>query len=83
MLLNAAADFAKFVRSYRLHANLTQAEFAQRVGMSRRWVQSLEAGILEPSLSATLQVATALGFETVLREPPQHPEIDAMFAELA
>lgn len=82
MLIESTEAFAAFARSQRIREGLTQAEFAERVGMSRRWVQSLESGTLAPSLAAALRLVVTLGHEMHLEEPLEFPEVDALFEAL-
>ena len=44
-------------------ANLTQAELAERAGLSRMTVQRLESGSLDPRLSTLQELARALNME--------------------
>ena len=44
-------------------ANLTQAELAERAGLSRMTVQRLESGSLDPRLSTLQELARVLNME--------------------
>lgn len=46
-------------------AHLTQAELAERAGLSRMTVQRLESGSLDPRLSSLQEIARVLGFELI------------------
>ncbi len=49
------------LRSRRLECGLTQAELAQRAGVSRQLVAAVEAGRNSPAVEAAIGLATALG----------------------
>ncbi len=51
---------------------MTQAELAQRIGMTRQTVIAIEQGKYAPSLEAAFRIAGALGapLETVFRYTP-------------
>ncbi|RII40911.1 helix-turn-helix domain-containing protein [Galactobacter valiniphilus] len=57
MFIGSTRDFAAFVRSHRIGAKMTQDELARATGMSRRWVQEIEAERIKPTLEAVLSVA--------------------------
>lgn len=46
-------------------AHLTQAELAERAGLSRMTVQRLEGGNLDPRLSTLQEIARVLGMELI------------------
>jgi transcriptional regulator with XRE-family HTH domain len=48
------------VRKHRQRAHLTQAELADRSGVSRAWVSGIETGKVEPSFGCMRDVAAAL-----------------------
>lgn len=47
--------------------HLTQAELAERAGLSRMTVQRMESGSLDPRLSTLQEMARVLGLELVAR----------------
>ena len=49
------------LKSLRMRAGLTQAELAQRVGVSRKTINTVENGVFTPSATLALQLARALG----------------------
>lgn len=67
-------------------ANLTQAELAERAGLSRMTVQRLESGSLDPRLSTLQELARVLNMElhAVQAEPavPAEPAASAEAAQL-
>lgn len=83
MFIQSPKAFANVVRTQRLHNNMTQEELSSRTGMSRRWVQELEAGKLVPSLEAALSVAAAFGYEFHLEPTSSSTHLDALFDELS
>jgi transcriptional regulator with XRE-family HTH domain len=54
------ARFGKNVASLRRRRNLTQEKFAEKVGASARYVQSIEAGEYFPSLPMLARLKTTL-----------------------
>ena len=48
------------LREHRVKHNLTQAELAERVGVSRKTINTVENGIFIPSTVLALQLARAL-----------------------
>lgn len=51
---------AAIIRSARLHADLTQVEVASRARVTRRYIQSVENGKQETSLSTLFALAEAM-----------------------
>jgi len=51
----------KTIRKLRIAKKLSQAALAQRVGLSREYVNKIEAGRYDPPLSTINQLAKALG----------------------
>jgi transcriptional regulator with XRE-family HTH domain len=51
----------KTVRQLRLAKGLSQAELAKRAGLSREYVNKIEAGKYDPPLSTINAIAEALG----------------------
>ena len=43
------------------HGEMTQAELAQRIGMTRQTVAAIEAGKYSPSLEAAFRIARVFG----------------------
>jgi len=43
------------------HGEMTQAELAQRIGMTRQTVAAIEQGKYSPTLEAAFRIADALG----------------------
>lgn len=49
------------LREARTEANLTQAELAERVGVSRKTINTVENGVFVPSTLLALKLAASLG----------------------
>lgn len=49
------------VKDVRLDLNITQADLAQTIGVSRNTIVSIENGIFCPSAKTALQLCNALG----------------------
>jgi putative transcriptional regulator len=49
------------LKDTRLAANLTQAELAERVGVSRKTINTVENGVFVPSTLLALKLGAALG----------------------
>ncbi len=52
---------ASRLKEYRMAAGLTQAELAERAGVSRKTVNTVENGVFVPSTILALTLARALG----------------------
>ena len=59
------------IRRLRLAAELTQAELAERAGVSRRWLGQLERGHLRAETDKLMRVVRALGL--AVRFEPTRP----------
>lgn len=63
-------------------ANLTQAELAERAGLSRMTVQRLESGGLDPRLSTLQELVRVLNMELhAVQTAPAEPAAQAPAAE--
>ena len=58
-------------------ANLTQAELAERAGLSRMTVQRLESGSLDPRLSTLQELARALDMQLQVLPAETAPSLSA------
>jgi putative transcriptional regulator len=54
----------KTIKALRIAKKLSQAALAERVGLSREYVNKLEAGRYDPPLSTITALARALGVPT-------------------
>ncbi len=61
------------LREERVRLNLTQAELAAKVGVSRKTINTVENGVFIPSTVLALQLAKALGttVEMLFRLPEE------------
>jgi putative transcriptional regulator len=59
---SSGLPIANQIRRYRFEANeMTQAELAEKIGMTRQTVAAIEAGKYSPSLEAAFRIARAFG----------------------
>jgi putative transcriptional regulator len=56
-----AEGFANRLRDLRTERDLTQAALAERVGVSRKTINTVENGVFIPSALLALKLARALG----------------------
>ncbi|MFJ2991132.1 helix-turn-helix transcriptional regulator [Pandoraea sp. NPDC087047] len=61
----------------RKDAGLTQAELAERAGLSRMTVQKMESGAFDPRMSTLLEMARALGLEPMFVPAELRQEVEA------
>lgn len=70
-------ELGRRLAEVRIEANITQAELAERSGVSKRTVERLETGAVASQLSVFLRVCRALGLleqlERFLPEPKPSP----------
>ncbi|MGA4864076.1 helix-turn-helix domain-containing protein [Streptomyces lavendulocolor] len=60
-ILRAQQAIGRRVQGARMDADLTQEKLAERTGISRTTLQSIEAGRNDPKISHLLLIATAVG----------------------
>lgn len=70
MIVRTARDLGAAVRDARLRKGWTQAEFADRIGVSRQWVIALEQGKASAELGTALRAVAILGMVANLVEAP-------------
>lgn len=73
LYLKTASDFGSLIRSRRKARGLGQAELAEMVGVSRRWLNQVEAGKPGASLSLVLNTLNALDLQIEVRADPDSP----------
>ena len=56
-----SARLGNHLKLLRMRAELTQAELAQRVGVSRKTINTVENGVFVPSTILALKLAAAIG----------------------
>lgn len=78
MRVRTTRDVGALIKDRRREASLTQAALADRAGVSRRWLASVEAGKAGVELGMVLRVVAALDLELdcVDRLPPDERSID-------
>ena len=64
----SASVLGRALRDARRRQGWTQAELAERAGVSQPTVSNTERGVSDASLSTLLRLASILGLELVLRE---------------
>ena len=57
------AELENTLKDHRARLNLTQAELAERVGVSRKTINTVENGVFTPSATLALKLARALGMK--------------------
>ena len=57
----AEPELENKLREHRARLELTQAELAERVGVSRKTINTVENGVFTPSATLALKLARALG----------------------
>lgn len=88
MAIRSIRDLAAAVRGRRKDVGMSQAQLAERAGVSRKWIYEFEAGKPAAELSLILRVLDALDFELELAprevrpDGPEHPvDLDAVLDE--
>lgn len=63
-----AAQLKPILKAFRISKGLTQAEFAQNIGVTQQAYSLLESGPERASFQRLLSVFSSLGVEVILRE---------------
>lgn len=63
MIIRTTKDLAHLIRDQRSRRKLTQANLAELVGVSRKWIVDLEGGKRTADLSLVLRTLKALGVD--------------------
>lgn len=71
-------DLIHHLAQARKTQQLTQAELAERAGLSRMTVQRLESGSLDPRLSTLHEMARVMGMELVAVPAPLRASVQAL-----
>lgn len=71
MIIRTSTELGLLVRDHRTRRELTQAELAERIGASRKWVIDLEAGKRTAELSLVLRALNVLRIELHAIEPSE------------
>lgn len=82
--VRSARDLGAVVRSERQAANLTQADLAERAGVTREWLVKFEKGAPGAQLGKTLSVLNALHSKVTVEPGEQQSTLlDDVLAGLA
>jgi HTH-type transcriptional regulator/antitoxin HipB len=73
MLIRTSVDLGAVIRDRRKKLGLDQAELAERIGVNRKWVISIERGRSHAELALVLRALDALG----IRLSAQTDEVSA------
>lgn len=71
--IKTPSDMGSLIRSRRKSRGLGQAELAQMVGVSRRWLNQVESGKPGASLSLVLNTLNALNVQIEVRADDEGP----------
>ena len=86
MIIRTPRELGHLVRDARTRRALTQAQLADEVGVSRKWIIDLEAGKRTTDLSLVLRTLNALQLALAITDGPQRRtkralvDIDAIVA---
>ena len=78
MIIRTTRDLAHLVRDRRARLALTQANLAEMVGVSRKWIVDLEAGKGTGDLSLILRTLRALGLDIEVHDRAARTEKDSI-----
>jgi HTH-type transcriptional regulator/antitoxin HipB len=82
MLLRTPLDLGSAIRDQRRRMNLDQADLAQRIGVSRKWVIDVEKGKPRAEIGLILRALDALGLRLSLNADlspaPQAPPVPSV-----
>lgn len=68
MRIRSAKDIGSLIRAYRRAQHLSQAQLAERVGTSQRWISAIERGKATAELDLVLHTLSVLNVP--LEAPP-------------
>jgi HTH-type transcriptional regulator/antitoxin HipB len=74
MTIQSIHDLAAAIRGRRTDLGMSQAELAERTGVSRKWIYEFEAGKPAAELGLLLRVLDALGLSIELAPSDQTAE---------
>jgi HTH-type transcriptional regulator/antitoxin HipB len=69
MMINSARDLAAAVRGRRTDLHISQADLASQVGVSRAWINQVEAGKPSIEFGKVLRLLETLGLHLELVKP--------------
>lgn len=83
MLVNTPRDAGALVRQARRQAGLSQAQLAERAGVSRQWIIGFEQGKSSAELGHVLRIVAAVGLRFDAVPAPEHnPLLDDLLESL-
>lgn len=74
MMIRTADDVGHLVRGRRKQLGLSQAQLADKVGVSRQWIVGLEGGKRTAEVALVLRTIAVLGLQLDARDPRQHAD---------
>jgi len=83
MRVDSPRDLGLYLRDERRRAGLTQAQIAERAGVSRRWLLDFENGKATAEFGLVIKVTRALGLLLEVNpEPPRAVDLDELLNNL-
>ena len=79
MRVNTATELGHLVRDKRKQQNLTQAQLANKIGVSRKWLIDLESGKATAEVSLVLRTLRSLGIEMEVKDRTSRVVTDRTF----
>jgi putative transcriptional regulator len=64
--------FGQDLKAARTRAGLSQAQVAERIGLSQQYVSSVERGLFHVTITTMAALARALGYDLVISFRPTH-----------
>ena len=74
-MINSARDLAAAVRGRRKDLHLSQADLASQVGVSRAWINQVEAGKSSIEFAKVLRLLDTLGLHLELVKPGKNVDL--------
>jgi HTH-type transcriptional regulator/antitoxin HipB len=81
MLLRSARDAGELIADARRRLRWSQAELAEKIGVSRQWVSYVERGRTTAEFQLVLQALQALGYDVAVRSKDSLEQRDGGTAE--
>lgn len=79
MRVNTATELGHLVRDKRKQQNLTQAQLANKIGVSRKWLIDLEGGKATAEVSLVLRALRSLGIDIEVKDRTSRVVTDRTF----
>jgi len=77
--VNTATELGHLVRDKRKQQNLTQAQLANKIGVSRKWLIDLEGGKATAEVSLVLRALRSLGIDIEVKDRTSRVVTDRTF----